>query len=126
MSPTMKALLFEFDGLDVKGKQVNTRGMDDIDKFFAEAYVDSMKIESGIVRSVVQLPNYHRTQIPKPRPISQLVESLTPNVTGEGLGLELGLQAWQVRCSSYTVTKSLLSFDHFDLLRSIICIFSYF
>jgi hypothetical protein len=91
------------------GNSIDTRGMDPVDAFFAELYLESLKTEDNSVRSVIESPKFRRAQLPKPRSIHQLMASLHPAITSvaEGTdGHKLSSQAWQVISRNYYVNEA--------------------
>ena len=63
------------------GYSIDTRGLDGIDAFFANVYLESLKTSDARVRTVVESPGLRRLQLPKARPVHQLVASTRPRIT---------------------------------------------
>ena len=63
------------------GYSIDTRGFDGIDAFFADVFLESMKTPDARVRAVVEAPGLRRLQLPKARPVHQLVASTRPRIT---------------------------------------------
>ena len=90
MPPAVKAMLDDeafFQAIQ-KGYSIDTRGLDGIDVFLAEVYLNSLKTSDARVRTVVESPGLRRTQLPKPRPIHQLIASMRPMITSVPEGSE--------------------------------------
>jgi hypothetical protein len=93
-----------------KGKQIPEKGMDDIDKFLANIFIESFKTESHEVRTVVESPKLRRVLIPRARPLSSLIESMQPKIYEANeygsLGYNLGSEAWEVVSKNYYYSEN--------------------
>lgn len=110
MPPAVKAMLSDeaFQEAVEKGYSIDTRGLDGIDAFFADVYLASLKTPDARVRTVVASSGWQRTQLPKARPVHQLIASTRPMITGAKEGSEgynLASQAWQAVSRNYYVSE---------------------
>eukprot|EP00607_Mallomonas_marina_P004213 CAMPEP_0182428108 /NCGR_PEP_ID=MMETSP1167-20130531/21025_1 /TAXON_ID=2988 /ORGANISM="Mallomonas Sp, Strain CCMP3275" /LENGTH=346 /DNA_ID=CAMNT_0024610787 /DNA_START=111 /DNA_END=1148 /DNA_ORIENTATION=- len=81
------------------GKTLDTDGMDELDAFFSNSFMQALKTKSGTFRQLEKTPEYHKVQIPQARPMLQLAQSLQPNIytaAPDSRGYELAAQAWEV------------------------------
>ena len=119
MPPAVKAMLDDdafFQAIQ-KGYSIDTRGLDGIDVFLAEVYLNSLKTHDGRVRTVVESPGLRRTQLPKPRPIHQLIASMRPMITSVPEGSEghkLGTN------STMLISGNLTLFDPYSYVLSLL------
>ena len=90
MPPAVKAMLDDeaFNQAIQKGYSIDTRGLDGIDVFLAEVYLNSLKTHDARYRTVVESPGLRRTQLPKARPTHQLIASMRPMITSVPEGSE--------------------------------------
>lgn len=110
MPPAVKAMLSDeaFQEAVEKGYSIDTRGLDGIDAFFADVYLASLKTPDARMRTVVESTAWRRTQLPKARPVHQLIASTRPLITGAKEGSEghrVASQAWQAVSRNYYVSE---------------------
>jgi hypothetical protein len=73
----IQALLYDHDFFKanaLKGKAINTRDMDGIDTFLAQAFTESSKTERSELREVIEDDSRRRTQLPRPRATTDLFQ----------------------------------------------------
>jgi hypothetical protein len=89
-----------FDFLNFKAGQLEYSEEDDeIERFFGDVYMKSGSSSTGEVCVVMESDSYRRTQLPKPRCISVLAMSMTPDIRDAPVGSyshHLAEQAWEV------------------------------
>ena len=103
------ALLFDhelyFEKHARAGKMIDTEGMDGIDAFLADFYMESSLVKpdgddpKNEYRAVIESSTHRRVHIPTARPMHQLLHSMQPNIyeaPAGTMGYDLGSAAWEV------------------------------
>jgi hypothetical protein len=112
LPPAIEALLFAndfFQKAAKSGKTLDTSDMDEADAFLADMFMESQKTESGEYRVVHENAGVGRVEIPRARPMEQLVTSMTPNIYAAPVGstgYALGAQAWDTISKNYYWSES--------------------
>ena len=96
-----------FNDLVKKGHTIESGDGDNVDKWLASIFMESLKSNDNSVSDMYLSPTSHRVRLPSPRPMAELVGALnhtvSPFVKGSVVnddnttaGIELGKMAWQV------------------------------
>lgn len=88
-----------FEDKVAKGLEMDYGDMDPIEKFFADAFMESFRHKNHEVSVVIDKEGTNRIRLPTPRPTRELVASLYPNITSVSKetdqdAYQLGEEAW--------------------------------
>ena len=108
----IKPILFDvqhFKDMADRGETIDTDGMDNFDSWMAHKFVESMKTDDGVVSEVLKSSEFDKVSIPKARPLTHLLSTITPNiysVSKDSDGYKIAANAWKVLSKNYYFTDT--------------------